>query len=73
MAMRPNAYDWRFIEERPVLAPLNGSRAGYPKEKNRNFGSSGLSVGSDRWDVRWATVIEGVHAAVLAAALTTTR
>jgi len=60
LAMRPNAYDWRFIEERPVLAPLNGSRGGYPREKNRNFGSSGLSVGSDRWDVRWAAVIEGV-------------
>ena len=59
LAMRPNAYEWRFVEERAVLAPLNGSRGGYPREKNRNFGPSGLSVGSDRWDVRWAVVIEG--------------
>ena len=26
---------------------------------SRNFGPSGLSVASDRWDVRWAVVIEG--------------
>ena len=60
LAMRPNAYQWRFVKERAVLAPLNGSRSGYPREKNRNFGPSGISVGSDRWDVRWAVVIEGI-------------
>jgi len=26
---------------------------------NRNFGPSGLSVGSDRWDVRWAVILQG--------------
>jgi hypothetical protein len=59
LAFRPNAYRWRVRGEREVLAPLNASRDGYPRVKERNFGPSGLSVGSDRWDVRYAVVIEG--------------
>jgi hypothetical protein len=60
MTLRPNAYVWRMIGERSVLAPLNSDRGGYPDDPNRNFGPSGLSVASDRWDVRYAAVIEGV-------------
>ena len=59
LAIRPNAYQWRMIGEREVLAPLNALAVGYPLNPDRNFGPSGLSVGSDRWDVRWAVVIEG--------------
>jgi hypothetical protein len=59
LALRPNAYHWRVVGEREVLAPLNITRTGYPVERNRNFGPSGLSVGSDRWDVRYAVVIQG--------------
>ncbi len=59
MALRPNAYVWRMLGERTVLAPLNGTRKGYPLNPERNFGPSGLSVASDRWDVRQAVVIEG--------------
>ena len=59
MALRPNAYVWRLRGEQAVLAPLNGARKGYPLNPERNFGPSGLSVASDRWDVRQAVVIEG--------------
>jgi hypothetical protein len=59
LALRPNAYHWRLLELREVLAPINVTRTGYPENGNRNFGSSGLSVGSDRWDVRYAVVIQG--------------
>ncbi len=59
LTLRPNAYVWRVVEEREVIAPLNGVRAGYPESKERNYGTSGLSVASDRWDVRWAIVLEG--------------
>jgi hypothetical protein len=59
LALRPNAYVWRVREEREVLAPLNGAREGYPLYPNRNFGPSGLSVGDDRWDARYAVVIQG--------------
>ena len=59
LALRPNAYEWRLLEERPVLAPLNASEIGYPEVPERNYGPSGLSVATDRWDVRQAVVIEG--------------
>jgi hypothetical protein len=59
LALRPNAYDWRLLDEREVLAPINVTRTGYPEDRDRNFGPSGLSVGNDRWDVRWAVVIQG--------------
>jgi hypothetical protein len=59
LALRPNAYVWRVRGEREVLAPLNVARPGYPIDKDREFGPHGLSVASDRWDVRWAVVIEG--------------
>ena len=59
LSLRPNAYHWRLVGEREVLAPINVTRSGYPNEKERNFGPSGLSVGNDRWDVRYAVVIQG--------------
>jgi hypothetical protein len=59
LVLRPNAYEWRFVGEREVLAPLNAVRPGYPESEDRNYGPSGLSVADDRWDVRWAVVVEG--------------
>jgi len=59
LAIRPNAYVWRVRGEREILAPINSSRAGYPQNELKNFGPSGLSVGNDRWDVRYAVVIQG--------------
>jgi hypothetical protein len=59
LALRPNAFEWTFVGERDVLAPLNGEQVGWPKNPEHNYGTSGLSVASDRWDVRHAVVIEG--------------
>ena len=59
LSIRPNAYRWRLREMREVLAPINGIRAGYPENPIRNYGTSGLALGSDRWEVRHAAVIEG--------------
>jgi hypothetical protein len=59
LVIRPNAYVWRLVGEREVVAPLNGVRPGWPEDPDRNFGPSGLSVADDRWEVRWAVVIEG--------------
>jgi len=44
---------------REVLAPINGVRSGYPENPARNFGTSGLALGSDRWEIRYAVIIEG--------------
>lgn len=60
LAIRPNAYRWRLEGEREVLAPLNGNAVGWPTLPDRNYGPWGLSVATDRWDVRWAVVLRGV-------------
>ncbi len=59
VTLRPNAYHWRYLGEQTVLAPLNTAYAGYPLDPKRNYGFSGLSVASDRWDIRYAVIIEG--------------
>ena len=60
LAIRPNAYVWSLMGEREVLAPLNGNVVGWPTVQDRNYGPWGLSVASDRWDVRWAVVLRGM-------------
>jgi hypothetical protein len=59
LSIRPNAYTWRLLGVREVLAPHNVARTGFPGDPDRNFGPSGLSVASDRWEVRQAVVIQG--------------
>jgi hypothetical protein len=59
LAIRPNAYVWRLLEVRETLAPLDVARVGYPQRPLRVYGESGLSLASDRWDVREAVVIQG--------------
>jgi hypothetical protein len=60
LALRPNAYHWKLVGEREVLAPLNGANLGWPDFPDRNYGPWGLSMANDRWDVRWAVVLRGV-------------
>ena len=60
LSLRPNAYDWTYMGERDVIAPLNGSYLGWPEAPDRNYGPSGLSLANDTWDVRHAVVIQGV-------------
>jgi hypothetical protein len=60
LVLRPNAWRWRVAGEREVIAPLNAVHPGYPESAERNFGPSGLSVADDRWEIRWAVVLEGV-------------
>ena len=59
LSIRPNAYRWRLLGMREVLAPINGVHSGYPDNPIRNFGTSGLALGSDRWEARYAVLIEG--------------
>lgn len=59
LSLRPNAYHWRIRGAREVIAPINVTRDGYPQNPDRNFGPRGLSIGSDRWDIRWAVILQG--------------
>jgi hypothetical protein len=56
---RPNAYAFRFAGVHDVLAPINSVELGYPGNPDRSYGPTGLSLGSDRWELRRAVVIEG--------------
>jgi hypothetical protein len=59
LSVRPNAYVWRVLGVRDVIAPLNAARGGFPGDSERSFGASGLSLADDRWEVRHAIAIQG--------------
>lgn len=59
LVIRPNAYTWKLDGVRDVLAPANSNARGYPGDDKRNYGPSGLSLASDRWDLRRAFVLNG--------------
>jgi hypothetical protein len=61
LLLRPNAYRFRVVDVRDVIAPINSQIDGYPEERERSYGPSGLSLASDRWEIRRAVVIEGVR------------
>jgi hypothetical protein len=63
LVIRPNAYKWKFAGVRDVLAPANVRASGFPPDLARNFGPSGLSLASDRWEIRRAVVLDGVRKA----------
>ncbi|NRA01227.1 MAG: DUF1329 domain-containing protein [Myxococcales bacterium] len=59
LVIRPNAYRFKLLRVQDVIAPINSNRPGFPTNPNRSYGSSGLSLASDRWEVRRAVVIGG--------------
>lgn len=61
LMLRPNAYYFGYTRTRDVLAPINSNRYGYPADNERSYGPSGLSVGTDRWEIRRAVVLKGVR------------
>jgi hypothetical protein len=63
LVIRPNAYTWKLAGVRDVLAPANVRASGFPPDLARNFGPSGLSLASDRWEIRRAVVLDGVRKA----------
>ena len=50
-------YQWECLGEMDVIAPMNTKVAGYPYEKDHNFGPYGLSFADDRWELRHAVKI----------------
>ncbi|HKJ23594.1 MAG TPA: DUF1329 domain-containing protein, partial [Myxococcota bacterium] len=58
----PAQYEWKCLEERWVLAPMNTRRLGFPyvepTDGDRSFGPSGFSYADDRWELRRAVVLE---------------
>jgi len=58
LALRPNAYTWRWTDTREVLAPLNDRRLCAAGGAAADFGTGGLSLGGATWEVRRAVVLE---------------
>ncbi|MCP4003074.1 MAG: DUF1329 domain-containing protein [bacterium] len=61
LMIRPNAYRFEALGVKDVLAPINTNNPGYPTVDERSYGPSGLSVASDRWELRRAVVLSGVR------------
>ncbi len=59
LMLRPNAYRWSIKAEVDLLAPLNVKNTGWPGSPYRNYGTRGLSLGDDLWDIRHAIVLIG--------------
>jgi len=51
-------YSWTCLGEQDVLAPVNSKVAGYPYQRDHNFGPYGLSFADDRWELRKAVKIQ---------------
>jgi hypothetical protein len=61
LLLRPNAYYFGFLRTQDVIAPINTRAYGYPTDKERSYGPSGLSPASDRWEIRRAVVLKGLR------------
>lgn len=51
-------YRWRVGGVRDLLVPINGARASYPADPERDFGPSGAGLGADRWELRRTLLLE---------------
>jgi hypothetical protein len=59
LTLRPNAYRFHLMRIQDVLAPINSNRFGYPSDPERPYGPTGLSLATDRWELRRAVVLKG--------------
>jgi hypothetical protein len=51
-------FEWEYIGETDVLAPIDTRLRGFPFEKNANFGPSGFSLADDIWHLRRVMILE---------------
>ena len=51
-------FEWEYLGETDVLAPVDTRLKGYPYTKEEDFGTSGFSLANDIWQLRKAIVIE---------------
>jgi hypothetical protein len=51
-------FEWEYIGEQDVLAPIDTRLRGYPFSKDENFGPFGYSYANDIWQLRKTIVVE---------------
>jgi hypothetical protein len=50
-------YEWKCLDERRMIAPMNTKVKAYPYVEDHNFGPYGLSFASDNWELRDAWLV----------------
>jgi hypothetical protein len=51
-------FEWEYLGETEVLAPIDTRLVGYPYSETANYGPTGFSLGNDVWQVREAIILE---------------
>jgi hypothetical protein len=51
-------FQWAYVGEQDVLAPIDSRKRGYPYSEQANFGPTGFSLANDVWELRHAIVLE---------------
>ena len=51
-------FDWEYLGETEVLAPIDSTLRGYPYTEDENFGPLGFSLGNDEWQLRRVMILE---------------
>ncbi len=51
-------FTWEYIGEAEVLSPINTQRLGYPFDKDAAFGTTGISLVDDTWELRKVWILE---------------
>lgn len=63
LEMRPILWNFRYAGQQDLLAPIDLVNPVWPEDADRDFGPSGLSFASDRWELRRALVLEAIRRA----------
>jgi hypothetical protein len=63
LEMRPILWSFRYVGQQDLLAPIDLSQPVWPEDAARDFGPSGLSLASDRWELRRSLVLEAIRRA----------
>ncbi len=50
-------YEWQCLGERKIIGPMNTMVLAYPYDPKHDFGPSGLSFASDRWELRDTIIV----------------
>lgn len=51
-------YQWEYLGDTYVIAPVDTRLSGYPYDENASFGPSGFSLADDIWQLRRAIILE---------------
>jgi hypothetical protein len=63
LELRPILWSFRYVGQQDLLAPIDLADPVWPEDADRDFGPSGLSFASDRWELRRSLVLDSIRQA----------